>query len=470
MSPPPRRHALREAFAEAVKHAARCNRAVLATVTFPIDTAPSVELFARWHDRHADAFYWKAREPHLMLCGHGRVASLEATGAQRFADMAAHWQALINGAVIHGNQAPLAIGGCRFDPVTPADAHWHDFGCADLTVPSLILASDGRQHRLIVQRLLQPGADADSESAACMTWLEVSELAPSTAHPLPAPLHSIELPAEHWQRKVVHALAAIDEGRFSKVVLAREACQRHAGHLPVATLVQRLSDRAHNAHVFAFARGHACFLGATPERLVRVDAGRLQTHALAGSIRREESESADLALARALIDSAKDRHEHELVVRAIVDALTPLTTTLDVPAMPEVKRLPRIQHLCTPIHGQLRDGTSLFDLLDALHPTPAVAGLPRPEAMQHIREHEGFDRGWYAAPVGWLDGSGHGDFLVALRSALVSDDCCRMFAGCGIVQGSDPAAEYMETCLKLSQMRETLAHGPARGVPAVRLI
>lgn len=457
MSPPPRRHALREAFREATRRAGQRGAPILATVAFPVDTPPSVELFARWYEQHTDAFYWKAREPHLVLCGHGRVANLQASGSQRFHTMAQQWQALIDDALVHGEQPPLAIGGCRFDAATPAETHWQDFGCADLTVPSLLLASDGRQHRLIVQRLLEPTADADGEAEACMTWLEVSELAPSTAHPLPAPLHSVELPSEHWQHKVVQALAAIDEGRFSKVVLAREACQRHAGALPVATLVQRLDDRAHNAHVFAFARGEACFIGATPERLVRVDAGRLQTHALAGSIRRDETESADLALARALIDSVKDRHEHELVVSAIVEALAPLTTTLDVPAIPEVKRLPRIQHLCTPIHGRLRDGTSVFDLLDALHPTPAVAGLPRPPAMQHIREHEGFDRGWYAAPVGWLDGQGRGDFLVALRSALVSGDSCRMYAGCGIVEGSDPAAEYLETCLKLSQMRETLS-------------
>ena len=101
----------------------------------------------------------------------------------------------------------------------------------------------------------------------------------------------------------------------------------------------------------------------------------------------------------------------------------------------------------------------MFDLLASLHPTPAVAGLPRPEAMRHISEHEGFDRGWYAAPVGWLDGRGDGDFLVALRSALVQGDRCHMYAGCGIVQGSDPASEYLETCLKLGQMRETLTAG-----------
>ncbi len=425
----------------------------------PVDTPPSVELFARWSDSHADAFYWQAREPDLTLCGHGRAASLRASGAGRFDDLAVQWRALLDGAVVRGARHPIAIGGCRFDADMPAAEHWQAFGCADLSVPKLVLASDGRSHHLIVQRLLDASADVDAEADACMAWLEVSTVPPSTAYPLPLALRSVELPQEHWQAKVEHILAGIVEGRFSKVVLAREACQQHAGTLPVATLLRRLADRAAHAHVFAFVRDDACFLGATPERLVRVEDGRLKTHALAGTTRRDTVEAVDLALARALIDNPKERHEHELVVRAIVDSLAPHTLSLDVPAMPEVKRLPRIQHLSTPIKGRLREGVGMFDLLASLHPTPAVAGLPRPEAMRHISEHEGFDRGWYAAPVGWVDGRGDGDFLVALRSALVHRDRCHMYAGCGIVQGSDPASEYLETCLKLGQMRETLTAG-----------
>ncbi|KAF1007480.1 MAG: Salicylate biosynthesis isochorismate synthase [Luteibacter sp.] len=467
MNAKPPRHALAEAFAEAVARARRKGTAVLASVGMPVAMPPSLDYFARWYDTCGDAFYWKAREPSLTLCGHGRVATLAASGNGRFATLAARWKTLIDDAVVQGGHAPLAIGGCRFDSEGAHAKHWRGFDGADLAVPALVLASDGQTHRLIVQRMLDASADVDAEAEACLAWLEVSETAPSTMHPLPEPLHSIELPSADWRCKVEQALDAIDDDRFLKVVLAREACQRHAGRLPVATLLRRLDEQASNAHVFAFARGDACFLGATPERLVRVEGGHLKTHALADSIRRDDVEAADLALARALIDSTKDRHEHELVVRAIVDALAPHTVALNVPATPEVKRLPRIQHLCTPIRGELRDGTGIFDLVAALHPTPAVAGLPRDDAMRHIRAHEGFDRGWYAAPVGWVDGRGDGDFLVALRSALVRDGDCRMYAGCGIVRGSDPVAEYTETCLKLTQMRDALAHGAIRHVPTL---
>ncbi|MBN3731886.1 isochorismate synthase, partial [Burkholderia sp. Tr-20390] len=177
----------------------------------------------------------------------------------------------------------------------------------------------------------------------------------------------------------------------------------------------------------------------------------------------------DRALGAALMDSAKERLEHALVVDAIRAALAPLSRTLDVPEQPSLHRLPRLQHLSTPIRATLKADATLLQVVAALHPTPAVAGHPRAEALDHIRAHEGFDRGWYAAPVGWIDAHGNGDFIVALRSALVDGGACRLFAGCGIVADSEPANEYQETELKLSgmqaaiRMRDAAADADARG-------
>ncbi|CAI9121918.1 isochorismate synthase [Brytella acorum] len=461
----PTRQALIETFAEAAARATQKGAPTLASVGIPAASAPSLADFSRWHDIFEDAFYWKTHEPSLTLCGYGRAAALTASGSNRFAALAARWKTLLDGAVVHGDHSPLAIGGCRFDAEKEQAEHWQGFEAADLAVPVLILTSDGQTHRLIVQRMLDGSADAIAEAESCLAALEAAKTSPSTIRSLPIPLHSTELLPTVWQSKVERALEGITEGRFVKVVLARENCQHHGSRLPVATLLYRLVERAGNAHIFAFARGGACFLGATPERLIRIDSGRIETHALAGSIRRDDIEAADLALARSLINSTKERHEHALVVQAIADALTPHTRALDIPPMPEVKHLPRIHHLSTPIRGEICEGTGIFDLVAALHPTPAVAGLPRADAIHYIRDYEGFDRGWYAAPVGWVDGRGDGDFLVALRSALIRDNECRMYAGCGIVQGSDPLAEYTETCLKLTQMREVLTQNTKHNVP-----
>nr|NLU60538.1 isochorismate synthase [Pseudomonas sp. BIGb0427] len=196
----------------------------------------------------------------------------------------------------------------------------------------------------------------------------------------------------------------------------------------------RLASNDPAAYLFAFRRQQSCFIGASPERLVKLDGGRLRTLALAGTSRRDPADpQQDAQLAQALLDCEKNRHEHALVVQIIESGLAPWASQLQVPATPSVQRLSRVQHLSTVIEGRLRPQTSLLQVVEALHPTPAVGGHERQQAMEHIRHCEGFDRGWYAAPLGWLDARGNGEFIVGLRSALLNGEQARLFAGCGIV-------------------------------------
>jgi isochorismate synthase EntC len=155
--------------------------------------------------------------------------------------------------------------------------------------------------------------------------------------------------------------------------------------------------------------------------------------------------------------SAKDREEHDIVVRALTGALAELCDAVSAPAAPTLLTVPDVHHLYTPITARRREGTDLFSLLERLHPTPAVGGAPHEEALAFIREHEGWDRGWYAAPVGWMDASGDGEFAVGLRSALMDGHQATLFAGCGIVADSVPSDEYAESELKLRAMRDALA-------------
>jgi isochorismate synthase len=224
------------------------------------------------------------------------------------------------------------------------------------------------------------------------------------------------------------------------------------------TALRRLASDYRGCAVFAFAVGDACFMGATPERLVAVHDSTATTMALAGSFPRGASPDEDARLAERLRHDPKERLEHALVVDALREDLAPVCLRVVADAEPRIHALANVQHLVTPVRAQLRAGNGVLDVVRRLHPTPAVGGYPRERALELIREREGLDRGWYAAPLGWADARGDGEFVVGLRSALIRDGTATLFAGCGIVGASDPETEFAELGWKLRPMRNALGH------------
>ncbi len=196
--------------------------------------------------------------------------------------------------------------------------------------------------------------------------------------------------------------------------------------------------------------------GATPEMLVRRERGLVTSRVLAGTIRRTGDDARDLQLAATLARSSKDLEEHEYAVRSVADALAPHCTSMNVPEAPFVLHLPNVMHLATDVAGVIDDDTTALELAAALHPSAAVGGTPTAAALALIREIEGMDRGRYAGPVGWMDASGDGEWGLALRSGLLEGDAVRLFAGCGIVAGSEPAAELAEAQAKFVPVRNAL--------------
>jgi isochorismate synthase len=263
-------------------------------------------------------------------------------------------------------------------------------------------------------------------------------------------------PADEWQADVAHSVRAIRRGELEKVVLARAIQLRSTQPFNPARALRHLASHYADCYLFAIARGARCFLGATPEQLVRLREREVKAMSLAGSIRRGKTREDDERLGRALLASAKDRDEHAVVVRAMVEALGEVCSRLQVRETPALLKLGNIQHLCTPLTGRLSDSHTLLDLVERLHPTPAVGGRPRNAALQLIREREKLDRGWYAGAVGWLDQAGEGEFAVAIRSALLHADEATLFAGCGIMTDSNPEREYAESRLKLRPMLAAL--------------
>lgn len=436
---------------------------VSSTIRVPVPTDPPT-WFARAGQHYAHRFYWERPRDGLVLCGAGAARAIRWTGPAPLRDAAA---TLRDDATIFRADAltetlggPLYFGGFAFDPTRPTAPEWATFPAGLLILPRFLLLVREGEATLTVSIQIEPNADWISEVTAALH--ELSALA-APLPPTPASVDAArvlavtETPiANTWQAAVARTAAEIRDGRFAKVVLARRVDVRTAAPVAPATALRHLRATYPSSYVFAVETPEQCFLGATPERLIRLDGRQVHTACLAGSIARGATMEEDARLAQMLLASAKDRAEHHIVVRAIEEALTAVCDEVFADATPQLLKVRNVQHLYTPIRGRLATDRDILDLVERLHPTPAVGGFPRAAALAAIREREGFDRGWYAGPIGWIDRTGGGEFAVAIRSALLAPDRATLYAGCGIMANSDPATEYAETNLKLRPMRAAL--------------
>jgi menaquinone-specific isochorismate synthase len=265
--------------------------------------------------------------------------------------------------------------------------------------------------------------------------------------------------AGSFQRGVTQALQEIARGDYHKVVLARAQRLTTTEEFHPLGVLNHLRQRFPGCYAYSIANGRGqSFIGASPERLVRVAGGRMHTEALAGSAPRGESASEDAALARGLLQSEKDLREHGLVRDSIARRLADLGLHLEHAGQPRVLGLANVQHLHLPISATLPAGVHILDLVERLHPTPAVGGSPREPAVAALARLEPFARGLYAGPQGWVDHRGGGEFLVGIRSALIDGHRAMVYAGAGIVAGSVPEKEFAETELKFKALIEALTN------------
>jgi menaquinone-specific isochorismate synthase len=282
---------------------------------------------------------------------------------------------------------------------------------------------------------------------------------PEPAPTTPAELrwHDGSLTAPQWERAVAAAVTRIRDGQLRKVVLARDLFATASADIDVRLMLRRLSGQYPDCYTFACAD----LVGATPELLIRRQDADISSLVLAGTFPRGRDAAEDAALGAALLASAKENEEHEYAVADVRPTLAALCDQLNVDPAPSLVRYANVQHLATRVTGRLaapraEGEQSVLALAAALHPTGAVCGTPAEAAMELIRDLEGMDRGRYAGPVGWIDARGNGEWGIALRCAEVDGRRARLFAGCGIVAGSDPAAELAETQVKFAPMRFAL--------------
>ena len=439
-------------------------------MTVVVHAVDPISLFAAAVEAGLEGALWLQPSEGTAFVGIGRAWAVEPDGTDRFERAEAAWRGLVAAARIeHDGEGrgagPLLLGALGFSgrPPVPEDP-WAPFGAASLVLPQLLLAMNADGARLTASIVDAPDPASDGTPttdgpAFERQWGRLVERARAidpgpngmVARPVFAPLTVVdEQPGrEAWDRLVGTFAGAVGRGRIDKVVLARRVGLRSPVELDVPNALRRLAASAPESTTYAFRRGGRTFLGATPERLARTEGRSFRTIAVAGSIRRGADAAEDAALAAELLASEKDREEQSIVVDSIRDQLAPIADTLEVAPEPSVMRLRFVQHLATVITGSLPEARGLLSIGALLHPTPAVGGAPRDVALALLDEHEGFDRGWYAGPIGWLAADGDGELCVALRCGIVDHTRATLFAGCGIVADSDPEAEWEESRIKL---------------------
>jgi isochorismate synthase len=450
---------------DGVELAAKRSRRTLVSVTATVDVLDpcAVAFVSRLASDHW--FCWEQPDRGFALAALGVAHEASSRGDARFEDVARECLRMNEGAVLDeppglpSGAGPVWTGGFAFDPHGAGSAPWSSFAPASMILPELSLCRVGDETFLTVNLVVHPG---DTTAAAERGAARLAGLRPGPLPMLdPQPTGRTEirsvLPPGDFEAAVDAATERIAAEEMSKVVLAREVTvEADAAHEPAA-IFGALREQFPSCFCFCHGTPEAAFLGASPELLIRRSGAGASTVALAGSTRRSSDPAVDDHLGEQLLHSDKNRREQRIVAERIVRRLRPHSVWVQTAPEPEVVKVANIQHLATPIIAQLAESHSAVELAGMLHPTPAVGGEPWPGAATTISELERMDRGWYAGPVGWMDATEDGEFCVALRSALLRDREARLFAGVGVVAGSDPAAELEETEVKLQALLPLLA-------------
>ena len=371
------------------------------------------------------------------LVGFGEYKKFEVKGENRFKEAKTWWEERVSEFKIQNNvhgsgTGPILFSSFSFDPNE----------ISVLVIPEILIGQkNGKSWITWIGDVKQPNLEKINIAPVSgeIKWQEGS------------------ISEQAWQSQVSSAINAIKSNKLEKVVLARDITATSKTEIGVRSLLQRLEIEYPSTWIFLVDG----LIGATPELLVRLSKSLVTSRVLAGTIRKTGNEDRDLTLAASLAKSSKDLEEHEYAVRSVADALAPFCSSTNVPEAPFVLHLSNVMHLATDVTGVLNDSakqSDIFTLIAQLHPSAAVCGTPALEAKKLIVELEQMNRQRYAGPVGWIDANNDGEIAIALRCGQLSNDrnSIRIFAGCGIVAGSDPATEFAESQAKLMPMRTAL--------------
>jgi menaquinone-specific isochorismate synthase len=387
-----------------------------------------------WHDRDGD----------LEVAGIGSACTITANHPRDFAKCFERIDRILN--LQPNNPLLRFFGGTRFDPLTATDKLWQSFPGLWFVLPQLIVTRKSDEYFLTVTALWDGISEIDEVRTRLFESMELFFHQGDTTNKQPPHITArSDIPdRKQWSAGIARALAEIDAGRVDKVVLARRCDLQLSAALDPCRYLETLIAQSRRCFGFLFQPSRSvAFVGLTPERLFQLTGNHLVTEAIAGTSAIGSSDEETAANATRLLESDKDRREQQYVVDGLRLKLAELCDTVETTGDPEVLQLSTIQHLITRLEGTLKSAINTSDILAAIHPTAAVCGTPSKAASALLKEIEHFDRGWYASGVGVISHQST-ELAVSIRSSLITGRTLSLFAGAGIVKGSEPDSEWQE--------------------------
>ncbi|OEC00313.1 isochorismate synthase [Lysinibacillus sphaericus] len=408
-----------------------------------------------------ERFYWQNREKTMTLVGLGHAHTIQNNEKNnRFDAVEAEWKRLTKNCVKGQVELqPILFGGFTFDPQNNVDGEWTDFPEAyfALATYQLVLRDD---KAYISIHLIANAAEADGQLEALRKernhLIHAAQVKEVKMYAKPEITNYFEPYKDPYLASIDQVTALIKAKKADKVVIARSLALQFKEQVTSPQVLAQIIHEQPESYLFGLEWQDLLFFGASPERLVKVENGRAYSSCVAGSIQRGKTAEEDEAYGQSLLNDPKNGGEHQYVVDMIAETFRKNCVEMKIPDGPRLLKIRDIQHLFTPVEGQLNNEATILQLTKHLHPTPALGGVPRKEAMTAIRKYEPMNRGLYAAPIGWLDAEGNGEFAVAIRSAALLKDKAYLYAGGGIVADSEPQSEYEETLVKFRPMLRAL--------------
>ncbi|WP_142255377.1 isochorismate synthase [Bacillus sinesaloumensis] len=402
--------------------------------------------------------FWSNPTNDTVIVGVGKAHSISSNGStERFEAVEKKWKELNQHAIIVDDfnpysTGPILMGGFSFDPLKERTELWKHFDDAKFILPSIMLTVYKGSTYLTINIVCEPSGSSLEPDLGLLDEL----LKENRSNQRNSLCRKEEVQPSEWMESVRNATKKVQFGEVEKVVLAREIKLHFDNPIEADEVLARLKEEQPMSYLFAIEYENSCFIGASPERLIKKKNEEFLSTCLAGSIRRGKTPSEDEQLANELLSDRKNLHEHDVVVQMIKHAMEESCASITSPTHPGILKMRDIQHLYTPVRGVAKADVSLLTVVDRLHPTPALGGQPKQTAFEIIRELEVLDRGWYGSPIGWFDTNDNGEFAVAIRSGLIKGNKASLFAGCGIVGDSEPESEYKETMIKFKPMLSAL--------------
>ncbi|QPC47320.1 isochorismate synthase [Mangrovibacillus cuniculi] len=455
---------LKATLLEAAQKAAKLEEGVLASHTVAIDYIKPSQFFHNGKELFlGKRFYWKNADNTKVMVGQGLAHTFQSSEPNALFSIEKEWKRLTKQVVMNDNLpefGPTLFGGISFDEKVEPDSNWSPFSNGLFYVPQFMLSIIEDEKVFLTINLYVQGFENIDQILSKLTAQE-NQLLSCEEHVKNESFSTTfeEVNPSNWYAQVEEVVDRIQKGEAEKVVLARPVRADFSSAIETATVIERLTEQQTNSYIFVLEALEQCFIGATPERLIVKNREEVKSTCLAGSISRGKTDKEDAHLGNLLLNDEKNRKEHEYVVKRIQNAFVSLCDDVYVPNYPTLLKMKDIQHLYTPVIGRVALNQSILSFVQLLHPTPALGGEPVEEALSIIRQVETWDRGFYGAPIGFVDMHGDGEFAVAIRSALITDRGKRsyLFAGCGIVDSSNPQAEWEETELKLRPMKRAFS-------------